>query len=388
MAAKRIRGRNEGSISPRQNGTFRAQVTAYGRRLSATFKTKADAQKWIHDQAVKLDRGYDFQRGKIPLREYLPQWLETSQAQLRPKTALHYSQVIRKHILPYLGGIALKDLHLAQVEWFYGELLQRKVGPRTVRICHNILHKALEKAQRYSLINYNPAHGAALPQYKHAEMQVLDDTQVSQLLLAASTSPYQAYIHLAVTTGMRQGELFGLKWSDIQWGRGVIHVQRQVQTVPGKGWEFEESKTRAGRRTIKLGEGTLQVLREHRERLGEIRQKSGVGWQEYDLVFPSKVGTPGNPSNMRLEFNRMLTLAGLPKIRFHDLRHTAASLLLNHRVPVIVVSKMLGHSKPSITLDIYGHLYHEMQEEAAEIMDSLVTPIKIQIPLDAEANSR
>jgi len=385
--ANKIRGRNEGSISKRSNGSYRAQISVSGKRVSASFKTKAEAQKWIRDQLAKAERGFDFQGSKITLGEYLPQWLENSKTGLRAKTSHQYDQVMKKHIIPHIGSIALKDLRLAMIEKYYADLLRSGVGTRTVRIGHNILHKSLEKALRYGLVTYNPTQGATLPQYKHSEMQVLDETQVSQFLVAAQESYYRAFYHLAVTTGMRQGELFGLKWIDLQWNKGILHLQRQVQKVPGQGWSFVEPKTKSGRRTIKIGEGSLEAIREHKVHQDLLKAKIGERWQENDLIFPSSVGTPGDPSNLRIDYNRILVKAGLPKIRFHDLRHTAASLMLNHNVPVIVVSRMLGHSKPSTTLDIYGHLYSEMQDEAADLMDKLVTPILVQLPRDALKNS-
>lgn len=163
------------------------------------------------------------------------------------------------------------------------------------------------------------------------------------------------------------------------WNSGVLYVQRQVQQVPGQSWKFVEPKTKSGRRPIRLGEGTLQILREHYELQQVHKAKFGERWQEYNLIFPSSVGTPLNPSNLRIDFIRTLDATGLPRIRFHDLRHTAASLMLNHGIPVIVVSKILGHAKPSTTMDIYGHLIHEMQGEAARVMDDLVTPIRVEI---------
>ena len=163
------------------------------------------------------------------------------------------------------------------------------------------------------------------------------------------------------------------------WNSGVLFIKRQVQQVPGQQWKFIEPKTKSGRRSIRLGEGTLQILREHHELQKEHKAKVGKRWQEYNLIFPSSVGTPLNPSNLRIDFIRTLDAAGLSRIRFHDLRHTAASLMLNHGVAVIVVSKILGHAKPSTTMDIYGHLIHEMQEEAAQVMDDLVTPIRVEI---------
>jgi integrase len=209
-------------------------------------------------------------------------------------------------------------------------------------------------------------------------MMVLDESQVTQFLVAAQNSPYLALYHLAVTTGMRLGELFGLKWSDLQWMSGTLLVQRQLQRVRRQGWSFVEPKTRSGRRAIKLGENTLQSLRVHKSRQELAKALAGSEWKDHDLIFPTTIGTPGDASNMRIDFKRVLQQAGLPGIRFHDLRHTAASLMLNHGVPAIVVSKILGHSKPSITLDVYGHLYHEMQGSAAVIMDQLVAPIQME----------
>lgn len=179
----------------------------------------------------------------------------------------------------------------------------------------------------------------------------------------------------------RQAELFGLKWSDLKWNSGTLYVRRQVQRVSGIRWNFVEPKTNAGRRTLKLGEETLHMLRLHKEQQALQKLVAGKYWQENDLIFPSSVGTPGDPSNLGKDFIRILMDASLPVIRFHDLRHTAASLRLNLGIPIIVVSRRLGHAKASITLDIYGHLLHEMQDEAARLMDELVTPQPVNLSI-------
>lgn len=181
---------------------------------------------------------------------------------------------------------------------------------------------------------------------------------------------------------MRQGELFGLKWSDLQWNAGTLHVQRQVQRVPGKSWAFVEPKTTSGRRMVSIGAGALDALRRQKERQAIERAVAGNRWNELDLIFPSTVGTPMDPHNLRKDFTTVLKQAGLPVIRFHDLRHTAASLMLNHGVPVLVVSKMLGHSNPSITLNTYAHLYHESQGQAARLMNELVSPVRVELSRD------
>lgn len=379
--ANKIRGRNEGSLSQRSNGRWRAQISQEGgRRISRDFKTKSDAQTWLRQMQAELEHGFDYQGSKTLLRNFLKDWLDTCRAALRPKTAYDYDRILHRHVIPQLGDEPLKDLTPLRIERFYTRLVEAGVGARTVHLVHSILHRALEKAVLFGLLTHNPSAHATLPRYKQAEMNVLDEMQVNQFLVTAIGSPFEALYHLAVKTGMRQGELLGLKWSDLQWGSGRLNIRRQLQDVRGQGCIFQEPKTRSGRRTIQLGEGTLHALRLHRERQRLQMAVAGQRWQDNDLIFPSSVGTPLNPSNLRLDFNRVIKLAGVPKVRFHDLRHTAASLMLNNGIPVIVVSKILGHSKPSITLDIYGHLYNEMQGEASRLMDELVSPVKVKLP--------
>lgn len=168
------------------------------------------------------------------------------------------------------------------------------------------------------------------------------------------------------------GELLGLKWADIDWIDGTVSVRRQRQYVPGEGCSLIEPKTRSGKRKILIGEKSLEVLRIHKEKQTEFMKINSKKWFGMDLVFPNSVGRPGDASNIRLDFNKIQRVSGLPKIRFHDLRHTEATLLLNHKIPVIVVSNILGHSKPSVTLDLYGHVLSDMQQEAAKTMDILI----------------
>ena len=203
-------------------------------------------------------------------------------------------------------------------------------------------------------------------------MKVLDANQVSHFLITAQGSYYEALYYLAIHTGMRQGELFGLKWDDLRWQSGVLLVQRQVQREPGRSWVFLEPKSQSGSRTVKLGQGVLHILSLHKQNQELMRAVAGDKWEENGLIFPNRRGKPGDQSNLRKDLNAVLKKANLPEIRFHDLRHTAASLMLNKDIPPIAVSQRLGHSKPSTTMDIYGHLYPEMQEEAARVMDEVV----------------
>ncbi len=380
MAKKKHRGRNEGSIYRNPSGTWRAQISlTNGKRISKSFPEKADALRWNREMTRTLELGLDIDGGKQTVEEFLSNWLECYRMAVRAKTLHRYLDLANRFIIPKIGDIRLIDLSPLQVEMLYGKLLEEGVGVRTVRHTHSVLHKAMEEAIRYGMILTNPAKGVPLPKHKPREMIVWDATQVSIFLVAAEKSRHCALYYLAVTTGMRQGELFGLQWADLHFSSGVIRVQRQVQSIPGQGWHFSEPKTKAGRRTIKLGEGVLHALRKHKDSQSSEIALAGDTWKNHSLIFPNKVGNPLNPSNLRVDFNRVILEAGLPKIRFHDLRHTAASIMLNNGIAPIVVSNILGHSKPSVTMDIYGHLLYQLQDEAAILIDSLVTPIRVDI---------
>ncbi len=307
------RGNGEGSVTHR-GGRYRAQTPPIkGKRISRSFKTKAEAHEWLRKIQFQFDHGYDYQGGKISLAEYLSDWLKTSRLALRQKTADQYERTITKYVIPRIGSMALNELRLAKIEQFYADLLLDGVGVRLLRVIHSILHRSLNKAVIYDLVVKNPTQGAALPKYKHAEMKFLDESQIPIFLIAATGSKYEALYYIAITTGMRQGELFGLQWSDLHWNSGMLYIQRQSQRAAGKGWWFEEPKTRSGKRPILLGENVLQKLREHHEKQKLQRALAGDHWQDYNLIFPSSVGTPGDPANLRNDFLKVLERAGLPR---------------------------------------------------------------------------
>lgn len=374
------RGRNEGSISQRSNGTWRAQVSINGQRISFGAPTKVECQQWIRKTLHTVDEMVENQDPSITVSEFLEDWLDKAKIGLRPNTVINYDGIIRRHIKPLIGNLKLTELNLFRVERFYTDLLNKGNGPRLVRHTHSVLHRALERAVRYDLINKNPTHGATLPRYSPPEMKVLDEAQVNRFLMTAQGSPFKALYHLAIVTGMRLGEIYGLTWDDLHWHSGELHVRRQAVSKRGGGWSFAEPKTRYGTRIIKLGDSTLRVLWDHRSRQVIQIAVAGPRWQDNNFIFPSARGTPLDKSNMRKDFNQVLLTAGLPHIRFHDLRHTAASLMMNHQVPILVASRRLGHSKPSVTLDIYSHLYQESQNDVAKLLDELVTSVPVEMP--------
>lgn len=375
------RGNNEGTIHRLPSGSFRAQVSLNGRRLGHTAKTRKDCADWLRKTLGQIDEGMTYSGTKITLEEFLADWLSSLKTALRPRTWEQYSQLTRAYISHGLGGYRIRDVSADKIQSFYDRLLTKGVGIHTVRKIHAILHNSFERAAKLGIINQNPVSLATQPKLPDEEMNILDENQISQLLIASKDSRLFPLLHLALATGMRQMEILGLKWTDLDWVRQTLKVERQlVRPEVGKVM-FVSPKTRAGKRSLPLGSKTIEVLREHSEHQYAERIAAGDRWQENNLIFTSNIGSPIHPRNLLRDFKKLLRTAGLPPIRFHDLRHTAASLMLNNNIPAISVSRRLGHANPSITLNVYGHLLPSTQAEVAEMIDGLITPI--QIPLTA-----
>jgi integrase len=376
--AKR-RSNQEGSIYKRNNDTWCAQVTVNGRRLTKYAKTQRECREWVQKTIEQVSNGLTFGGASTTVKKYMEEWLKTIKPSLRPKTWAQYEQVSRMHIVPIIGRLKLKDVRPDHVQSLYTKKMEEGKSPTTVRIIHAVLHRAFVQAVKWGLLGRNPVDAVNKPKPRRVEMKVLSDDQVRSLLSMVEGTKYAALYHLAVTTGLRQGELLGLRWSDLDWVSRQLRVQRQLQRVTGQGLVFKEPKSSAGRRVVVLGSTTIDKLREHLILQREQRLFAGKRWQENDLIFPSTIGTPMGPRNLMRHFKSILNAAGLPDIRFHDLRHTAATLMLQQGIHPKVVQERLGHSAISLTLDTYSHVLPSMQEEAAKAMDELLTPIPVKL---------
>lgn len=378
--AKR-RSNNEGTIYKKKNGAWRAQLTLNGKRLSKTTDSHGKALEWLGITKNKIADGHNFRGGQATLVEFLEGWLVSSRSSRLPETISIYQSVLRGNVIPLIGGVKLHDLRPDHIQHLYNRLAQAGKSQHALHTVHKILHTALEQAVKIKILPTNPTNTVETPPRPHVEMAFLDDNQVQTLLLTAKLIEDRHYplYYLAINTGMRQAELLGLKWEDVSWSRKKITVKRQLIRKRGGGYVFRKPKTRSGTRSIALGHSALKILKDQQKNLYAWSRKKSERWKDLDLVFPSYVGTPLMASKLRIALKNVLMEASLPRIRFHDLRHTAASLMLNFGVPLIVVSKRLGHAKPSITLNEYGHLIPSMQEEAAKIMDELLTPVSLPV---------
>jgi len=383
----RKRGQNEGSIYQRSDGTWCAQVSIQGRRLTKYARTRNECREWVKTTLDQIEHGLTFAGAQANLREYLVEWLNSIRPSLRPKTTQQYEAVVRMHILPLLGEIKLKDVRPDQVQALYNVKLEEGKSKSTVRIIHAVLHKAFAQAMRWGLISRNPADAVARPKPGSKSMKVLNEAQIITFLSMVAETRYEALYYLAVTTGLRQGELLGLQWTDIDWPSGQIQVQRQLQRVAGKGLLLVAPKSKAGKRVVVVGNKAIEKLRKHFKMQQIERQLAANRWQEHDLVFASTIGTPEDPRNLFRHFKQVLKNAGLPEIRFHDLRHSAATLMLQQGVHPKIVQERLGHASITLTLDTYSHVIPSMQHDIADKLDEILTPIAVEFnPSETSSN--
>lgn len=370
------RANGEGSVFKRGN-RWVAQVGSGKNRETKYFETQKDANAWRHTIIEQRRQGLVFAGSKVSLSKFLDEWLVVAKTSVRPNTYQQYSQVVHQHINPVLGYIVLKDLRPDHVQSLYTNKLANGVSPNTTRMIHAVIHRALNHALKLGLVYRNVADSVTRPKVVRKEMKTLNDYQVRQLIQVAESEQMRLLLWVAVVTGLRQGELLGLKWSDLDWTSRRIQVQRQVQRRKGDGLVFCEPKSASGRRVIVLGKSTIEKLREYKNNQLKERILLGEKWQDYDLIFPSPIGTPLDPSNVLKAYKDYLKRAGLPTLRFHDLRHSAATLMLQQGVNPKIVSERLGHSDISLTLNTYSHVLPPMQEEAAEKMDDLLSLIEV-----------
>lgn len=308
---------------------------------------------------------------RLTVTTFLHRWLEdVVRPSVRATVHRRYTEIVRLRLVPQIGGIALSRLTPVHVQSLLTSLEGKGVSPRGRQMAYDRLHRALGQAVQWGLVPRNVCDAVTRPRAPRPTMRVLTPEQVNVLLTAACEDRFHALYVLAITRGLRQGELLGLQWGDIDLTREVLHVSHALHELAGRLW-LDEPKTVKARRTVDLPAIAVTALREHRERML-------VEGRVYEFVFCDTQGGPVRKSNLvRRSFLPLLKRAGLPRIRFHDLRHTAATLLLLQGVHPKVVQERLGHSQISITLDTYSHVLPSMGREAAAKLDTLLGAVAV-----------
>jgi len=342
-------------------------------RWKGGFATKKAAETFLTDALGKLGRGEYVEPATVTVGDYLAGWLPTIEATIRPSTLASYRMITEKQLTPRIGKAPLQRLTAAQLDSMYAELLRsgRRDGkgglsPRTVRYVHAVLHRALEKAVRQRLIVRNPADDAEPPAKAKTQISTWAPEQLGCFLEHVHEDRlYAAYV-LAVTTGLRRGEVLGLPWDALDLECGKLRVRRTLVLINYQP-TVSTPKTDRGRRVVELDSHTLAALKEHRKRQLAERLAAGELWQSpLALVFTDELGGPMHPQAFSDAFQRHAKAAGLPRIRLHELRHSHATALLRAGEHPAIVSRRLGHYSAAFTIDTYTDSVPEIESAAAE----------------------
>jgi len=379
------RGNGEGSIyEHKRNGKkvgYRGAYTVYTaegpKRRYVSGKTREETRQKLAKAMLDRDGGLVFDAASLTVEEHMTQWLQSSaKGTVRVSTFERYEQINRLHIVLALGRIKLKSLTPAHVRNLYRDRLDSGLAPATIHKLHTCLHKALAQAVTDGLIPRNVTDSLKLPRIDREEIDPLTAEEANQLIEAAGEvgDRLEALYVLAIHTGLRQGELLALKWEDLDLEAGMLRVRRTLTRTKGT-YSSGEPKTKKSRRTVRLTTGAVVALRGHLERQLEEIGRLGSLYRPGGLVFANESGGIINPSNLRSRsFAKLLKSAGLPPdTRFHDLRHTCATLMLLGNVNPKIVSEMLGHATIAITLDTYSHVLPDMQEKAAKALEEALS---------------
>lgn len=373
----RRRGHGEGTIHHRSDGRWVATedlgwVNGKRKRKSVYGKTRREvAEKLARIQKDKRE-GFPLGDDRQDMAQFLTNWLTGAKPTIGPATWMRYEQYVRCHALPAIGSVRLTALSAQHLQELYADRLAAGLSPTTVKHLHRVISRALSQAVRQGLVARNVASLVDPPKTPRHKMQTLSSEQARVLLAAARGDRLEAVYVLALSTGMRQGEILGLRWSDVDLDQQRLQIRGTLQHRDGQ-LVVGEPKTASSRRQVVLSTTAIDALRRHRSAQAEERLRLGEGWVDSDFVFTNQLGGPIDAGNLRSrEFQPLLERAGLPKIRFHDLRHTAATLLLGEGVHPKIVSEMLGHAQVSITLDTYSHATPSMHHEAADVLDRVL----------------
>ncbi len=350
----------------------RDPATGKERRKWFTHRTKQEAEAHLAQLLSQLHGGGILPSTKLSVREFLDQWLrDYATGAVGPVTLKTYRDIIRVHLVPAFGDSPLQRLSAQTIQGYLSRKLQTGLSPTTVRHHAVLLHEALRHAVKWGLLARNPCDMVDPPRRSRTEMLVLDEEQVRMFLAEAKrSSPHYRLYLTAVLTGMRQGELLGLRWKDLDLITGSAAIQQTFYRM-GRQQIFKAPKTPTARRAVALPPVLVDELRRLREEQGELRRLFAPAYKDHDLVFCQPAGKPLQANNIvRRDFARTLKRAGLPRIRFHDLRHCHATLLLRQGVHPKVVQERLGHSTPAFTLHVYSHVLPGMQEEATRALEA------------------
>lgn len=376
------RGNGEGSIYQRADGKWCASVSLEdGKRKVVYGKTRQEVAQKLTKILRDVHQGLPVQTDeRLPVGQYLARWLEHAvKPRLRASTYESYERLIRLYIVPALGRHPLAKLTPQQVQAFLNQQASSGLSPRTVQYTHAVLRHALNRAVKWGLLGRNVATLVDPPRGERPKVVPLTVAQAGDLLAAARGHRLQHLITVVLATGLRMGEALALRTGDVDLEGAALTVRHALERIPRHarqsgdqdGWRLSEPKSERGHRVLPLIPAAVAALRAQRSLALQARLLAGSRWQEHGFVFPSAAGTPLNARNVFREYQELLTAAGIPHKRFHDLRHSTATYLLAAGVTERVVMEMLGHSQISLTMNTYAHVLPAVLGEAAARLDAM-----------------
>ena len=371
MAKRRVKG--EGSVFYRKDRKqWIAQIKLEGGKYKTrSAKTQREASEKLKKMQRELEQGTLATGPRQTVGQFLEHWLErVHKSTIRESSYFRYRTILNQHLLPGLGHIQLQKLTPEYIEALYEHKQDEGLSARTIRTIHVVLHKALETAIRRRFIARNVCDDVSLPRLTRHEIQPLTGEQALMLLAAAKGHRLECLLIVVLATGMRRGELLALRWQDVDFEYRSLYVRHSVNLFEHRGYIETEPKTANSRRRIVLPHFVIDALKQHRAHQLEARLKAGATWEDHDLVFCNTYGRYTDPASLRRLFKGLLKKAGLPDMRFHDLRHSAATILLSMGVPAKVIQELLGHSQISMTLGTYSHVLPGMQQDAMDKWDN------------------
>jgi len=372
------RGHGEGSIYYRQDRECWCAMVDLGyqdgkrKRKSIFGKTRKEVAEKLKVVLRDQQQGLLVAAERQTVEQFLTRWLaEVVEGKTRPRTHQSYKDIARLHIIPTLGKLQLSKVTPEDVQRLMNRKLAAGLSPRSVQYIRAVLRMALAQALKWGSVARNVATLVDPPKAESAPVTVLSPDQARTFLNAARGDRYEALYRVAVSLGLRRGEVLGLRWQHVDLERGVLRVAASLQKLPGKAPTLVAPKTKNSRRALPLPAALISALQAHRARQVEEQRCAGTRWQEYGLVFPTSIGTPINPPNLVRAFHALLERAELPHMRFHDLRHSCATLLAEQHVPERIAMEILGHSDIRVTQNIYTHVFDHAKRQASDAMDRL-----------------
>lgn len=345
-------------------------VTGKRRQKWFTARTKKEAEALLSEELAKLHRGEWFEASSATFDEYAHRWLDTIKAEREVNTFHNYESALRLHVLPKIGTVQLGKLSPLRIQELYDDLRNDGLGQTRLNQVHRILHSALKQAVYWQLISRNPCDSVAPPKRVKPKVRFWDRATVNRFLEATKDDDFGPYWSVLVSTGLRRAELCGLHWSDIDFDRRILRVSHQVKRDINGELVIGKLKTSAGTRAVPLTSGAVAALKTQRKNQNTRRLELGEHWQDNELVFDHYDGGPWSPSALSAVFHRRVRQHDVPPLRLHDLRHTAASLMLAASLSLFEVSRILGHSSIAITADLYGHLAQDTIDQARQRLDA------------------